>query len=590
MSQSIFQVNLAGVLKILSESLYSRKEVFVRELIQNAVDAIKARQNIEKFNPNILIEFYNNADAKALIFSDNGVGLTADEMEEFLSKIGASSKSKENLANQRNDFIGQFGIGLLSCFMVSDEIMVISNSLKSGKDTKWTGNIDGTYKTEPLETVSSTGTKVILKLREDIELEEEGLLSLVNEYGRFVGYPIDVEINGAFNKRFDDDFPWKNKGEMNEALLQFGAEYFNKDFQNFFYLETADKKNKGIAFIVPHEVQHGTLQSHRVYVKNMFITNKSANILPEWAFFIKAIINSESLSPTASREEIYDNSTLHEVQDELGNIIKQYLKELSLKAPLVLEKILNIHGIALKSLALSDEAFLKFIYKWFKFQTNQGDLTLGQIKEKSNRILYISNIDEYRQILPISKANETLIINAGYIYEAELLEAISGFDNENSYQRINAEYFGNILNDLSVADYNILENRIESLQQYLNPFKCLVDVKKFKPESIPALFYMSDKIVADRDITEIKKSSDDLWSFISDSIYQQQENLHSKLFLNYNNPVIQKVLKNVDPELDQMIVETLYVNSMMIGHYPLSPLEFEAMNRNMIIMIEKLSK
>jgi molecular chaperone HtpG len=590
MSQSIFQVNLAGVLKILSESLYSRKEVFVRELIQNAVDAIKARQNIEKFNPNILIEFYNNADAKALIFSDNGVGLTADEMEEFLSKIGASSKSKENLANQRNDFIGQFGIGLLSCFMVSDEIMVISNSLKSGKDTKWTGNIDGTYKTEPLETVSSTGTKVILKLREDIELEEEGLLSLVNEYGRFVGYPIDVEINGAFNKRFDDDFPWKNKGEMNEAMLQFGAEYFNEDFQNYFYLETADKKNKGLAFIVPHPVHHGTLQSNRVYVKNMFITNKSANILPEWAFFIKAIINSESLSPTASREEIYDNTALHEVQDELGSIIKQYLKDLSLKAPLVLEKILNIHGIALKSLALSDETFLKFIYKWFKFQTNRGDLTLGQIKEKSNRILYISNIDEYRQILPISTANETLIINAGYIYEAELLEAISEFDKENSYQRINAEYFGNILNDLDVEEYNVLENRIENLQQYLRPFKCLADVKKFKPESIPALFYMSDKIIADRDITEIKKSSDDLWSFIADSVYQQQENLHSKLFLNYNNPVIQKVLKNVDPELDQMIVETLYVNSMMIGHYPLSPLELEAMNKNMIIMIEKLSK
>lgn len=589
MSQSIFQVNLSGVLKILSDSLYSKKEVFVRELIQNAVDAIKARKNVEKFNPNILIEFYNSEEAKALIFTDNGIGLTPDEVEEFLSKIGSSSKSKEKLMDQRNDFIGQFGIGMLSCFMVSDEIMVISNSLKTGKDVKWTGNIDGTYKTEILETISPTGTKVILKLRKEIELEEDNLINLVSEYGKFVGYNIDVEINGILKKTFNDNFPWANKNEMSEVMLQFGAEYFNQDFQHYFYIETADKKTKGIAFILPHSVHHGATQAHRVYVKNMFITNKSANILPDWGFFIKAVINSEVLSPTASREEIYDNAALHNVQDELGDIIKQYLKDLSQKAPKVLEKIIMAHSVALKSLALSDEAFLKFVYKWFTFQTNQGNLTLGQIKEKTNHILYISNIDEFRQILPISTANETLIVNAGYIYEAELLDTISDFDKENLYQKIDAEYFGNILNDLAVAEYNIFEERIESLQGYLNTYKCKLDVKKFKPESIPALFYMSDKTVFDRDVTEIKKSSDELWSFISDSVFQQQENLHSKLFLNYENPVIQRILKNINPDLDKMIIETLYVNSMMIGHYPLSPLELEAMNKNMIVMIDKLS-
>ncbi len=582
---SIFQVNLGGVLKILSESLYSKKEVFLRELIQNAVDAIKARNQIEKVKPQILIEFYNQGESKALVFSDNGVGLTIEEVEEFLSKIGASSKS--TLLNQTNDFIGQFGIGLLSCFMVSNEIVVVSQSAKADYSIRWTGNINGTYKSEQLDALTQVGTKCILQLRNDIEFDEELLVTLIEDYGKYVGIPIEVEIDGVLKYEYNEQFPWING--VNHEILEFGKQCFKEEFQYYFDLETSDGKNKGIAYILSHPLHQSALQANRVYLKRMFITDKSNNILPDWAFFVNTVINSENLSPTASREDIYENSTLEKVREELGVCIKKYLKNLSQKSPKVLEHIISIHHIALKSLALTDDDFLKFIYKWFKFTTSQGEMNLEEIKLKTKQILYITSIDEFRQVVPIANANNTLVVNAAYIYEADLLESIADFDIKTNYVRINAEYFGNILNDLNLVDYQANEYRLEMLQKHLKPYKCNLEVKRFLPETIPALFYISNQTVYDRDVEEIKKSSDDLWNFISDAVHEIDESLFSKLFLNFNNPVIEKLFKNTNTKNDKLIIETLYINSLMIGHYPLSSVELETMNKNLILMIDNLN-
>ena len=130
MSTSLFQVDLSGVLKVLSDSLYSSYQVFIRELLQNSVDAIQARKNLNhEFTGKITVSYFDKGDEKTLIVEDNGVGLTLDEVDEFLSKIGSSSKRNQKV--NRDSFIGQFGIGLLSCFMVSEEVVVISHSGKT---------------------------------------------------------------------------------------------------------------------------------------------------------------------------------------------------------------------------------------------------------------------------------------------------------------------------------------------------------------------------------------------------------------------------------------------------------------------------
>ena len=140
-----FQVDLRGVIDLLSNHLYSGPQVYVRELLQNSVDAIVARQQLDpmhKGSVSFEVSESRGDGPAALVVHDNGIGLTEEEVHRFLATIGQSSK-RESVS--RDDFIGQFGIGLLSGFLVSSEIVVITKSVQEQSPAvKWTGRMDGT--------------------------------------------------------------------------------------------------------------------------------------------------------------------------------------------------------------------------------------------------------------------------------------------------------------------------------------------------------------------------------------------------------------------------------------------------------------
>ncbi len=583
MSTSLFQVDLNGILKVLSDSLYSSYQVFLRELLQNSIDAIHARKAIDSFTPAIAVGYFDEDGVRTLTVEDNGVGLTFEEVDEFLSKIGSSSKK----GIDRDSFIGQFGIGLLSCFMVSDEVVVLSKSAKNKESVKWVGNINGSYRKELLQEEIETGTRVFLKIKDSVKLDTELLEELLHRYGDYLEYPITFEATDSAEQSFQKKFPWE-KTALDDSVLRLGKEKFQEDFSNFIPLQDWSGKTKGIAYIIPRVTHFGSVNAHCVYVKRMFITDKSAEVLPEWAFFVRAIVNSDNVSPTASREEIYKNTTLDQVREDLGECIKNYLKELSKTSKETLNQILRIHNEALKSLALQEDDFFTFIAGWFVFPTSEGNLNLNEIRKKTKVVLYVPDIDQFRQLLPIARANNQLIVNGGYIYDTQIFRKLAESDKSHSYQPIDTEYFGNILNELSLEEYDQVRDRLAQLQYHIQEFNCELEIKRFFPESMPAIFYMSQDNLLERDITSIQDESDDLWADITDSVFEFSAQFHSKLFLNYDNPLVRKLLHGKDSTVDGLFVEMIYVNSLMLGHYPLKHKELEVMNTNLLKLFEKV--
>jgi molecular chaperone HtpG len=575
--KSIFQVDLSGILKILSDHLYSKKEVFLRELIQNSMDAIMARTQIESFEPSITIEYFAEDASAGLIIHDNGVGLTKDEVEDFLAKIGSSSKSGA-IEKLRGDFIGQFGIGLLSCFMVSDEITVLTKSAKDHKSTKWVGKIDGTYVTEDAETEQSIGTKVILKLRQKDRLTEEMLIHYLKDYTEFLAQPIHLEINGKSQDSFQKLFPWELSGDQ---ILTAGQAIFNEPFQNYVEIKNRLNQTIGHAYILPRSASHVQHQYGRIYIKRMFITENCDDILPEWAFFTRILINSESLSPTASREGIYLDANSAELKENIERCIKAYLISLSENTPEVLIRIIQIHNAAMKQMALTEESFLKFIYEWIPLPTSEGNMTLHEIKKKVKTVYHVPDVDEYRQVLPIANANNQLIINSGYVYDAELLEAINNIDLSRDYIKIDSAYFGNTLEDLSIEESDLYEIRIKTLGKFLENFGCRLDIKKFQPDSIPALYHANQNLMLSRDIESIQEESDDLWASVSKNIFETSPQQTSILFLNIENKTIKSLLENENATLDEIIIQVIYTNAMLMGHYPLNKDELKAVDLNL---------
>ena len=229
-----FQVNLGGIIDLLSKHTYSSPQVFIRELLQNGADAIVARNHLDPdFQGEMTIDLSQTKDGPLLIFKDNGIGLTEEEVHLFLATIGQTSKRDEWFV-QRSDFIGQFGIGLLSCFVVSDDVVVRTRSAKEdAKTIEWRGRADGTYTLAILDEPIDVGTEVRLHCKSDSKeyFEREAVERIARHYGSLLRFPIHfddgdetVQINAARP-------PWEEEFISplfeRDAYLNYGRNLFN---------------------------------------------------------------------------------------------------------------------------------------------------------------------------------------------------------------------------------------------------------------------------------------------------------------------------------------------------------------------------
>lgn len=226
-----FQVNLQGIIQLLSKNLYSSEHVFLRELLQNAVDAITARKSADTdFEPRIRVQFLEGEEPQ-IVFSDNGIGLDENEIVAFLTTIGSSTK-RETVRNPK-DFIGQFGIGLLSCFMITDQIVMTTQSVRADYALQWVGHRDGTYTSKRLPAMSEAGTSVYLSVPEKWQtvFSEDRVEALLIRYGRFLPYPVVYEVPDSGRElQLTEPFPVADQSDE-EDLLRFGRTLFEEEFQ-----------------------------------------------------------------------------------------------------------------------------------------------------------------------------------------------------------------------------------------------------------------------------------------------------------------------------------------------------------------------
>ena len=196
-----FKIHLRGIIDLLSKHLYSGPQVFLRELLQNGVDAIRARAELEPGydGGEIAIEVMvpRGKARPALVFVDDGIGLTDEEIHRFLSTIGESSKRGGDW-DRPVDFLGQFGIGLLSCFIVSDEIVVLTRSARheDAPTIEWRGRPDGTYSVKTLDQSIAPGTQVYLTCKPGSEefFAPEQVRESAARYGGLLPIPVRVTV------------------------------------------------------------------------------------------------------------------------------------------------------------------------------------------------------------------------------------------------------------------------------------------------------------------------------------------------------------------------------------------------------------
>lgn len=367
-----FRTEVQQLLDLVIHSLYSNKEIFLRELISNASDAVdKARfeshtdQAILEDNAEWKIKLIPDKEAGTLTIRDNGIGMTMEEVETNIGTIAQSGTKaflqglKEQSVKDHPELIGQFGVGFYASFMAADRVTLITR--RAGDKTaatRWESIGDGTYTIEECEK-EARGTDVILHLKDEMKefLDEWRIRSIVKKYSDYVQYPITMDITREEFPRGVDGKPIegaeKIKKTEEETLNSMKAiwarpkseiteeeynEFYNhishdygKPFRTIHYSAEGTSEFKALLYIPEHRPFDMFMPEHRkgvhLYVKRVFITDKCEHLLPEYLRFMKGVVDSSDLPLNVSREILQEDAQIRRIQKNLVAKILSTLAE-----------------------------------------------------------------------------------------------------------------------------------------------------------------------------------------------------------------------------------------------------------------------
>lgn len=592
-----FQVNLGGIIDLLANHTYSSPQIFIRELLQNGVDAIVARRHTEpehRGEMHIELPPQSGAASPVLVFRDNGIGLTEDEIHLFLATIGQSSK-RDELFVRRGDFIGQFGVGLLSCFVVSEQIVVRTCSAKDDARTiEWRGCADGTYSIKLLDQKMEPGTEVWLHCKRGSEdsFRPETVKRLAHHYGSLLPFSINFEDSTATTLVNEERPPWQEEfldsDLEREAYLEYGRTTFGMEFFDYVPLRSSAGDVSGVAFVLPFSPSLAMRKTHRVYLKNMLLSEQTEGILPDWAFFVKCVVNANDLRPTASRESFYEDQALAATRRALGLQLRHYLIDLAISNPRRLKKLIHLHFLSIKALAVDDEEFFRIFINWLPFETNLGTMTLTEYIKEHDVIRYVTDRDQFRQTARIAGAQSLCIINAAYTYDAELIQKVNDVFPNIQLEMVDSKSLTHTFEYLTLDEQDEVAELIELANEILLPFKCLVEIRAFSPKELPALYNVSAEVQFKRSIETTKEVADSFWSSVLDDVEAGLgDDAFAQLCFNYRNPVVYKITRMRDKTLLRLSIQMLYVQAILLSHRPLNSKEMALLNEGLLGFIER---
>lgn len=616
MTKKQFQAESKRLLDLMVNSIYTHKEIFLRELISNASDAIdkiyyKALTddtiNFNKEDYYIAIEV--DKEKRLLKISDTGIGMTPQELEDNLgviAKSGSLAFKKENELKDGYDIIGQFGVGFYSAFMVADVVTVISKAFGAQEAYKWESTGAEGYTIEPSEK-ENFGTEIILKIKENTEdenydeyLEEYRLRSIIKKYSDFIRYPIKMDVTRTKLKEgSEDDYEeyveeqvinsmvpiWKkNKNELTqEDYDNFYNEKrygFDKPLRHIHISAEGVVSYKAILYIpetMPFDFYTKEYEKGlELYANGVLIMNKCADLVPDYFSFVKGMVDSEDLSLNISRELLQHDRQLKVIAKNIKNKIKGELENLLKNEREKYEKFYETFGRQLKYGVYSDFGSNKDVLQdllMFPSSKEKKMVTLAEyvvaMPEEQKYIYYASG----ESIERIEKLPQTeLVKDKGY----EILYFTDDVD-EFAIKMLSAyqekEFKSVSSGDLGIEEEDKASDVEEKDNQEL--FTYMKDLLEGKVKEVKASKRLKNHPVCLANQGEI---SIEMERILNSMPYNEEKVKADKILeLNINHPMFSS-LKDAfekDKEKVKIYADLLYNQALLIEGLPIEdPVEF----------------
>ena len=481
MKKKAFKSESKRLLDLMINSIYTNKDIFLRELISNASDAMDkltyralTDKNIKIDKDKLEIHIDYDKEKRLLTIEDSGIGMTEAELDKNLGTIAQSGslKFKENLSKEdKIDIIGQFGVGFYSAFMVSDKIEVETKSIDSEEAYRWTSSGVEGYQIETCEK-ENNGTKITLHMKEDTDddtysqyLEEYELRELIKKYSDYIRYPIKMKVTKQVLKdKEKNEYEDKEEIETINSMIPLwkrNKKDVTEEDYNHFYMDKFNDFDKplkvistsveglcsykGLLFIPSHAPYDYYTKDYEkglsLYASGVLIMEKCSDLLPDYFSFVKGVVDTEDLSLNISREMLQKSKSLNLIAKNIESKIRKELETMLKEDRETYESFFQTFGMQLKYGVYDNYGMNKDkLQDLIMFYSSKREklITLKEyvekMKEEQDKIYYaagtsVEKIDTLPQVEQIKEKDYDILYLTDYIDEF-VLSAIHEYDNK----------------------------------------------------------------------------------------------------------------------------------------------------------------
>jgi len=575
MQQGNIRVSTENIFPIIKKFLYSEHDIFIRELVSNAVDACQKLKTLSSIGEakgelgDLRIDVVIDKDAKTLTISDNGVGMTGEEMDKYLNQVafsGAEEFLEKYKGQNEQNIIGHFGLGFYSSFMVSDKVEVLSKSYKSDKAMRWECDGSPAYTITEAER-QERGTSVILHLNnESLEfLEPERVRTVLTKFCKFLPVPIFFE-----DKQINNTTP---------AWVKKPSELTKEDYENFYkelypfnetplfwiHLNVDYPFNlTGILYFPKikqsHEIQKDKIQ---LYSNQVFVTDEVKDIVPEFLMLLQGVIDSPDIPLNVSRSYLQGDPNVRKINAHITKKVADKLEEIFINDRKSFEEKWESLGLFVKYGMMTDDKFLEKANKFFIVQETDGTYkTLEEYKEATKALqtnkdgkqvlLYTTNPVQQDQYIQQAKAKGYEVVKMETIVDAAFINTMEMKWDSIVFTRVDADIAENLIDKSEGVESVLTADETEKLKELFKReeegLHVQIEVKGLSADAPPVIATRPEHMRRMKDMAAVGGGFASFYANMPDEV---------TLTINGNHPVYKDVLGEGSTDMQEKKVKNL---------------------------------
>jgi molecular chaperone HtpG len=579
MQKGSIRVQTENIFPIIKKFLYSDHEIFLRELISNAVDASQKLKTLSSIGEakgeigDLAIRVSLDKEAKTITISDQGIGMTAEEVDKYLNQValsGAEEFVNKYKGQNENAIIGKFGLGFYSAFMVSSKVEVITKSFREGEAAvKWECDGSPEYSLEE-NPKSERGTDVVLNISEDSTefLDDNRIRGILEKYCRFLPIPVFFEEKQINNTR--------------PAWTRKPSELTTEDYQNFYkelypfnepplfwiHLNVDYPFNLTGILYFPKIKQSYEIQKDKIqlYSNQVFVTDEVKDIVPEFLMLLQGVIDSPDIPLNVSRSYLQGDPNVKKINNHITKKVADKLEEIFNKERKEYEEKWESLGLFVKYGMMTDEKFLEKANKFLVMQEANDSRfytleeyrntaeTLQKNKDGKLVIIYTSNPVQQDSYIRVAQTKGYKIVKLETIVDAGFINQMEMKWENVHFTRVDSEVVDNLIDKQDAAESVLSKEDIEKLKSLFSfdipSLHVTVEVKGLSPDAMPVLATRPEFMRRMKDMASLNGGGG------MGSFYANMPD-EVTLTVNGNHPIYTNVLNETDAEKQQKLVSNL---------------------------------